>query len=368
MRSKTLLLMVAGICGSIAAVGANSWMQAQGSVAVQPKLVEIFVTVNDIDLGEELTAENIKLEEWPADRVPEGAMNKLKDLEGKFANQRLYAGEPLMKRKLMDSAGNTRRDIPEGYCVVSMQPDAASGVGNLVGPGDRVNVIGFFKESDIIPQTTTKVVLTGIRVYAVDGRTTRAEEEEVGKAAKTISLLIPNKEEEAWTYANELGNVRLSLSRPDERERGNAGKDGETSGDQFLNWIADHRTSSEPTPPAPQPTPRATATPAARPTAPATPQAAPLQMVKLGSEGTVQVYEERNGMFVVIESNTEDAPAASSQSTPNRSTTTGTRAANGGSPYDYLNGSESPFFENEQTEPSEETGNEPTASQEAATG
>ncbi len=357
MRSKTLLLMIAGICGTIAAVGANSWMQAQGSAAVQPKLVEIFVTVNDIDLGEELTAENIKLEEWPVDRVPEGAMNKLKDLEGKFANQRLYAGEPLMKRKLMDSAGNTRRDIPEGYCVVSMQPDAASGVGNLVGPGDRVNVIGFFKESDLIPQTTTKVVLTSIRVYAVDGRTTRAEEEQVGKAAKTISLLIPNKEEEAWTYANELGSIRLSLSRPDESAKGKEGPHGETSGEQFLTWIGNYQKSPGPIEPAPRTSvPPTAATP---PPAPATPQQAPLRMVKLGSEGAVHVYEQRNGMFVVVESNTEESPAAASPST-------GTGSARGGSPYDYLNGSESPFFESEQTEPSEETGGKPAPSNEAS--
>lgn len=335
MRSKTLLLLIAGICGTIAAVGANSWMQAQGTSIEKPQLVEIFVSVKDIDLGEELTAENIKLEEWPVDRVPEGAMSKLKELEGKFANQRLYAGEPLMKRKLMDTAGTTRRDIPEGFCVVSMTTDPASSVGTLVGPGDRVNVIGFFKKSEIIPQTTTQIVLTGVRVYAVDGRTSRSEDEEVGKAAKTISLLIPNKDEEAWTYANELGNVRLSLSRPDEGSRTGNSSEEKASGQQFLSWIAEYQNAK----------PEAEKAPTIlTSSAPAVEPEPRLQMVKLGSDGEVQVYEQRNGTFVAVEL-TGDAAASNP----------GTKSGK----YSYLNGSESPFFENGEQDAANEVRTEP---------
>lgn len=336
MRSKTLLLLIAGICGTVAAVGANSWMQAQGTHVEQPKLVEIFVAVKDIDLGEELTAENIKLEEWPVDRVPEGAMNELKELEGKFANQRLYEGEPLMKRKLMDTAGTTRRDIPEGYCVVSMTTDPASSVGTLVGPGDRVNVIGFFKKSEIIPQTTTQVVLTGVRIYAVDGRTTRSDEEEVGKAAKTISLLIPHKDEEAWTYANELGSIRLSLSRPDDSSSAGKTSGDTTSGQQFLSWIAEYQNAA--THAEAQPT---TLTASSPPPMTAEP-APPVRMVKLGSEGGIQVYEQRDGMFVPVEPEPQAGNAGTAETK-----------------YSYLNGSESPFFENDGKDVAQEVSTDP---------
>src|SRR6056297_405204 len=291
MRNKFLLLVIAGVSGTIAAVGASKWMQAQGTTEKQ-QTAEIFVTVQDIEIGEQFTAENIKLEAWPIDRLPEGSISKLEEIEGMYSNQRLYSGEPLIKRKVSASAGNTRRDIPRDFSVVSMQTDPASSVATLVQPGDRVNVMGFFKKSEVIPQTMTQQVLSGIRVYAVDGRKTRTEGEDVGKAARTISLLIHQKDEEAWTYANELGNVRLSLSHPDEYENKDASDGADVAGQQFLRWIAESgvREAS-----APQASPKVL-TNAQVPT-----KEEPVRMTKM-SGNVMEVYELRDGIWVVVQS------------------------------------------------------------------
>ncbi|QEG39491.1 Flp pilus assembly protein CpaB [Roseimaritima ulvae] len=336
MRSKTLLLAIAGICGTIAAVGASKLLQGQGSAEKQP-MAEIFVTVQDVEIGEQFTAENIKLEPWPLDRMPEGAIKDLENVEGMYSNQRLYAGEPLIARKISATPGNTRRDIPRDYSVVSLQTDTATGMGTLVEPGDRVNVIGFFKKSDVIPQTMTQKILTGIRVYAVDGRKRRTEGETVSTPARTISLLIHKKDEEAWTYANELGRVRLSLSHPDEYENNNESDGADSSGQEFLKWIADHSKKADE-----QPVVVTTPEPAVVEVA-AAPTDEPLRMQKI-SGGVTYMYELRDGIWVVVQSSDQQATGTSEN---NGLTDSADPVDNEdeSDEYGYLNGSESPFFE-----------------------
>lgn len=347
MRSKSLLLAVAGICGTIAAVGTSKWMHAQGGVEKQ-QTAEIFVTVQDIEIGEQFTAENVRLEAWPLDRIPEGSMQKLEQIEGKFTNQRLYAGEPLISRKISETAGNTRRDIPRDYSVVSLQTDPATSMATLIEPGDRVNVMGFFKKGEVIPQTMTQKVLTGIRVYAVDGRKTRTEGEAISTPARSVSLLIHKRDEEAWTYANELGRIRLSLSHPDEYDNRETSDGSDVAGQEFLKWIADYgKREAEISQPA-------AAVAQAAPAPENTEQA--LRMTKM-SGGMMTVYEMQNGIWVVVQSSDADtetspttglsSPPAQANTMPGAGTGTGANTSTGPDDYSYLNGSGSPFFEAE---------------------
>ena len=218
MRSKTLLLAIAGICGTVAAVGASKLIQGKGTSEVLAT-AEIFVTTQDVEIGQQFSAENIKLEPWPLDRMPEGAIRDLEQVEGMYSNQRLYAGEPLIARKVNSTPGNTRRDIPRDYNVVSLQCDPATGVGTLVEPGDRVNIMGFFKKSDVIPQTMTQKVLTGIRVYAVDGRKTRTEGDAVGTPAAHDLAADSQKGRRSLDLCQRAG-PRATLAQSPRRIRG----------------------------------------------------------------------------------------------------------------------------------------------------
>ena len=76
----------------------------------------VFVAMTDINANEELTAQNIKLEEWPKNIVPAGALTKLEEVEGKRCRMKLYAGEPILSSKLLgaDDAIGAAKDIPTG--------------------------------------------------------------------------------------------------------------------------------------------------------------------------------------------------------------------------------------------------------------
>lgn len=334
MRNKSVFLLLACVCGTIAAIGVSQWMQAQNPDDVER--VEIFVTTKTIDVAEEITPDKIRLEEWPANRVPEGSATDLATIEGKYARQRFYRGEPVMPVKLMNDANGTSQTIPKNYNVVSMKADPENAVANLVRPGDRVNVMAYFTKGDVIPETMAKTVLKGVRVFAVDGRTQRDDTEEVDKAARTVSLLIHSKDAEAWTYASELGKVRLTLGNPGDYESGE-GDEGNDAAKHFLTWLADHQKAQQERLKAEQ------AESQSNKFGPPSNEknGERLRIVKLGS-GKVTEYEFVEGQSVpVMVSESESGGNAK----PSEDDLFSPKPAENDGDYGYLNGADSPFFQ-----------------------
>jgi len=333
MRSKSMFLMIACVCGAIAAVGASQLMQAQGTGTGTVSMTEVFVATRVINQSEEIKAEMMALEAWPSDRIPPGATNDLEKIEGKFAAQKLYAGEPIINEKLSDEASDLTVAIPKGFSVVSMKADAASSVANLVRPGDRVNVMAYFTKSELIPETGVRTVLTGVKVFAVDGRTTRGDDAKSSTVANTVSLLIDKEDEEAWTLASELGRIRLSLGRPAESGSLEANESG---GQVFLKWMSDYQSE--------QATKAANGKPVLNSNVPASQngmgskkRAEGFKMLKLHGDQWTE-YEFIDGKQVPV-------VKSSSGHTESGIGSIDSEPAELESGYSYLNGSQSPFFE-----------------------
>jgi pilus assembly protein CpaB len=216
MRAKSIvLLLIAGVCGLVASIGISQVIERKGESTDTP-MGELFVAITDIDINGKLDATNVKLDKWPKDRIPEGAIRKLEDLKDKFPRVRLYAGEPILQAKLMDSTSGVDQSakIPEGYRVVSVKVTMDEVVSGLVQPGDRVDVIFFGKKSEEIAKTIAHTILKDVRVFAVNSETERSTDtngEQI--AAKTVSLLVKPNQVESVMLAAELGKLRLSLRR-----------------------------------------------------------------------------------------------------------------------------------------------------------
>ena len=238
MRNKSIYLLLACVCGTVAAVLASEWLKAQGNQNTT-NMVEIFVTSTSIDVGEKITAEKIALERWPEDKVPEGASNRLDEVDGKYAKQRLFEGEPIMPLKLMDENWTS---VPNGWKAVDM--DASElGISTSLQPGDRVDVVGFFEEDDeFIPRSGSQTVFMGIRVFSIDGDTSRRTAEDRGKPARFIQLLISEKDKDAWSYAKELATLELHKASDQDHTLEDGSNEAAA---KFMTMIEDHRKKLE---------------------------------------------------------------------------------------------------------------------------
>jgi pilus assembly protein CpaB len=237
MHKKSLYLLVACVCGTLAAILASQWLKAQANQGAGSS-TEIFVAAVAIDIGEAITPEKIRLEQWPSDKIPQGATGNFEVLEDKYAKQRFYVGEAIMPVKLMDDNWTT---VPKGFSVVAMPANNVT-IANLIQPGDRVDVMAYFTKSELIPRSMTKTVLMGVRVYALDGDMERRAGEDRPKTLRSIQLLIHEKDKDAWMYANELGKVRLSLGSDADYSSDDGSNE---AGVEFLAWLEDHRQKQE---------------------------------------------------------------------------------------------------------------------------
>ena len=73
MRPKSMILILIALgCGLVASVGISKVMEDGKSNRTSTETVQIYVAMADIPLGETLTPQMLKLEEWPKDKIPEG--------------------------------------------------------------------------------------------------------------------------------------------------------------------------------------------------------------------------------------------------------------------------------------------------------
>lgn len=231
MRPKSLILLVLALgCGLVASIGINQVLANRDKQPViqMGETEPIYVALTDVGMGEKLNPQNVKLEPWPKDRVPNGALTELEEIEGRLTKTRLFAGEPIMEAKLLskdaDGQGSAAL-IPKGLRVVSVRVDSVSGGAGLILPGNRVDVMVHVvrNPSRGIEETGTKTVLQDIQVFAVNDLFTRdpRDRDETSISAKTISLLVNPSQAQLVMLASEIGTIRLVLRNHEDEDMAN---------------------------------------------------------------------------------------------------------------------------------------------------
>lgn len=219
MRPRSLILFGLALgCGTIAAIGINQVLANRSQQTVVNGPTEsIYVALTDVDMGAQLNTQNVKVEQWPHDKVPAGAITKLEDLDGLRVRTRVFAGEPILAAKLLSRNANgssASEMIPSGYRVVAVKVDDVSSTSSLIKPGDRVDVLVHLRASPNtgVHETATRTLLQNISVFAVNEIFQRPSEIDAGTiAARTVSLLVTPDQAELVTLATELGTIRLVL-------------------------------------------------------------------------------------------------------------------------------------------------------------
>jgi pilus assembly protein CpaB len=226
MRPKSLALLLLALgCGLVASIGITEVIARRGVETAGPtgEAQSIFVALTDIGLGDTLTSQVLKLEQWPKDKVPSGAITRIEDVEGRRARTKLYAGEPVLENRLLGKGASEQGAtalIPKGYRVVPVKVDLVSGGSSLILPGDRVDVMVHFirDNSRDILETVTRTILQDIKVFAVNDVVDLEKEKEGGRSitAKTISLLVKPDQAAKVMLAAQLGVVNLVMRGPED--------------------------------------------------------------------------------------------------------------------------------------------------------
>ncbi|WP_435417896.1 Flp pilus assembly protein CpaB [Parerythrobacter aurantius] len=216
-RRNIIILAVAILVGAVAVYLANSWFsgveQRQAQVAEKQRLVRVVVANQDLTFGAPISSDTVRLANWPADSVPEGAITDLQRLTTgtNVAIRPIARGEPILISRISDRA-ILSANIPQNMRAITVPIGATTGVGGFVFPGDVVDVFltrpipGDGAESN---DKMTTVLLENIQVLAVDQKASETETNpEVGK---TATVLVDQRSAQKLALAEQVGTLTMAL-------------------------------------------------------------------------------------------------------------------------------------------------------------
>jgi pilus assembly protein CpaB len=201
-------------------------LKHQGGTNFGPA-TQIVVANQNIPLGSKLTAKDVKLEMIPKKLAPEGACTDVKEVIGQSLKSSVSAKMPIMKEMIGPGEG-LDGIIPVGYRAVAVKVDEFTGVGGLLRPGVKVDVLGTFSvKRGGRTERISKVVLQNVEVRAV-GQEYRPENmENVSskvKPSRSVTLMVKSEQAETLELAASSGTIRLALRSVSDDEPASQGK------------------------------------------------------------------------------------------------------------------------------------------------
>jgi pilus assembly protein CpaB len=214
MKNKRALVVmaVAILFGLTAVILASRWLLLQPTTSAG----HIVVAAADINLGQRLTPEMVKLAEWPADSVPKGAFTDPAKLAGRVLKSSVLGGEPVSEAKLAPAGtlGGLSALITEGKRAITVRVNDVIGVAGFALPGNYVDIIVSTAkdpgpEANGREQSISKIVLERILVLAVAQEVNRDETKP--RVVNAVTLEVTPEQAEKLDLARSVGTLSLAL-------------------------------------------------------------------------------------------------------------------------------------------------------------
>lgn len=176
MRRSSIIMLIAAVAlGLIAVLFARTFLGGSddagaGGSAAAVRTVPTVVAAADINFGEKITPEKVKVVDWPANTLPQGSFQRLEELTmgaGRTAMRPIVANEILTEKSLATGANrlSTAQLLGPQMRAISVPVNEVSGVAGLIFPGDRVDVFMTRQPEEALPYS--ELLAQGARVLAV---------------------------------------------------------------------------------------------------------------------------------------------------------------------------------------------------------
>ncbi len=185
-----VFLLAIGAGGALA-FGTYNYMQQLPPPGESIATQKVVVASTDLQIGAELQRDDLRVIDWPAGAVPNGAFSNPDELVGRGLVMPLIQNEPVLPMKLAskEAGAGLPPVIPKGLRAVSVRVNEVIGVAGYVLPGTRVDVVATVSPTNQQTDVTSKVVLTNVQVLAAG---TKLESTGEGnKPMPSLSILVP---------------------------------------------------------------------------------------------------------------------------------------------------------------------------------
>ncbi len=249
MKNKRAIAMmaIAILFGLAAVVLASRWLLRQPAGSAD----RIVVAATDVNLGQRLTPDMLKLAEWPKDSLPKGAFSDVSMLTGRVLKNSILLGDPISEAKLAPAGtvGGLSALITEGKRAITVRVNDVIGVAGFALPGNYVDIIVSTQKerapSDKGPeQSISKIVLEHILVLAVAQEVGRDETKP--RVVNAVTLEVTPEQAENLDLARSVGSLSLALRNQVDPQ--DARTDGATKRSMLNEPLAEAAPAAAPAP------------------------------------------------------------------------------------------------------------------------
>lgn len=213
------MVLAALVIGAVAVILANSYFsgveQRQAEVAEEQRLVRIVVATQPMEFGAPLTPQNIKLQNFPAQSVPEGAFTSIPEAlkDNRVALRPIVIGEPVLRSKVSGTDGRATLAalLPDGFRAISFPVNNVSG---FVLPGTTVDILLLRQiEGDGASDQDQRAdtILENVQVLAIDQMANDKEGNPI--VSRTVTFALTPTDASRLAIANRMGQLQLTLRK-----------------------------------------------------------------------------------------------------------------------------------------------------------
>jgi pilus assembly protein CpaB len=219
MRIFLVLVLALTVGGALSYATYSYVNKAPSGNALKLPTTQVVVAATDLQIGEELQADDVRVVDWPASSVPVGAVSKPEDVVGRGVILPVVQYEPILPMKLAGEGAGAGLPpaIPPGLRAVSVQVNEVIGVAGYVLPGTRVDVLSVLNPSQDRKDIMSKVILTDVQVLAAGTKLEQDANGEKPVAVSVVTMLVNPEEAERLTLAASEGKIQLALRNPLDR-------------------------------------------------------------------------------------------------------------------------------------------------------
>jgi pilus assembly protein CpaB len=218
---KPLIPITLGVVfAAVAAFMTLGYLKQASTKPVVPQVETetVVVATSAIKRGDTVSAENVKVVEWPKNAVPDGAFTTLESSIGTVARTPIFENDPITNHKVVDANSKSVLSmlIPDGRRAISIKVNEVTGISGFIAPSSRVDVLVSVPEKDEDP-ARTRLVLQDIEVLAIAQAVEQRDNKPV--VVNTVTLNVLPNEAESLTLAANEGSLQLTLRNDRDQAR-----------------------------------------------------------------------------------------------------------------------------------------------------
>lgn len=224
MRNRVgVILVLALMSGLLAAYLAFRFLRQPAVPGVvqasEAPTVQVVVANRDMNFGEFITQQDIRVIDWPASVVPDGFASTPEEVVGRGLLLPVRLNEPFLSSKIAnpEAGAGVPLGIEEGMRAMAVRVNDVIGVAGFIQPNQRVDVLVTLEGGAAIGEPVTQVVLQDIAVLGI-GQMTTVNDENQAVLVPVVTLLVDPDDAERLTHAEDRGKIRLALRNTLDRD------------------------------------------------------------------------------------------------------------------------------------------------------